>query len=558
VLLRRQAVTAEVLAAHRDAIFGDRNPHLRPLFDTLHQRRQQIVQKTLSGPAPGEAPATHYQTLQQWHAEKDRLEQELARQVPEMNIEQHLRKADRRAVALGLPAGVALVEFVRFNVFDSHAVPARGESQWQPARYLAFVLPAGEPDNVQMLDLGEAEPIDRLIADFRRGITGESEVRGQPRGMQPLSIGPTPVPPGEELRRKVFDPLLEALGGRQRLLLSPDGDLTRLPFEVLPLPNQTGHLIDAFQISYVAAGRDVLRFGAPTSGQPTPSVIVADPDFDLGSLPVAPAPPKSKRGLVSRLFGQRSHETSPPPELPAAEPLVPTPPSRCSRDLDRSRGVGRLPGTLEEGESLGGLLGVAPWFGGDVLDRSVKTIKSPRILHLATHGFFLPDLRPLQRDVGFGMEVRGPVQENPLLRSGLILAGYNTWRQGGRLPDAAEDGMLTAEDVTGMDLLDTELVVLSCCDTGLGEIRTGEGVFGLRRAFVIAGAKTLVMSLWKVPDEQTRALMVDFYHRVLAGEPRAEALRQAQLAMKAKYPDPFYWGAFICQGDPAPLARFSS
>ena len=140
--------------------------------------------------------------------------------------------------------------------------------------------------------------------------------------------------------------------------------------------------------------------------------------------------------------------------------------------------------------------------------------------------------------------------ENPLLRSGLALAGANTWRKKGSLPPEAEDGILTAEDVSGLDLLDTELVVLSACETGLGEVQTGEGVFGLRRAFVLAGAKTLVMSLWKVPDRQTQELMVDFYRRVLEGQPRAEALRQAQLAMKSKYPNPYYWGAFICQGNP--------
>ncbi|MDX1522573.1 MAG: CHAT domain-containing protein, partial [Anaerolineae bacterium] len=109
------------------------------------------------------------------------------------------------------------------------------------------------------------------------------------------------------------------------------------------------------------------------------------------------------------------------------------------------------------------------------------------------------------------------------------------------------------EDVTALDLLATELVVLSACETGLGEVQVGEGVFGLRRAFVLAGANTLVMSLWKVPDQQTQELMTDFYRRILAGEPRAEALRQAQLALKQEYPDPLYWGAFICQGDPGPL-----
>ncbi len=129
--------------------------------------------------------------------------------------------------------------------------------------------------------------------------------------------------------------------------------------------------------------------------------------------------------------------------------------------------------------------------------------------------------------------------------------------QDGSIPEEAEDGLLTAEDVTGMDLLATELVVLSACETGLGSVHAGEGVFGLRRAFVLAGAKTLVMSLWKVPDQQTQELMVDFYQRILAGEPRAEALRQAQLAMKATYPDPLYWGTFICQGNPGPLAPLS-
>jgi CHAT domain-containing protein len=109
-----------------------------------------------------------------------------------------------------------------------------------------------------------------------------------------------------------------------------------------------------------------------------------------------------------------------------------------------------------------------------------------------------------------------------------------------------------------LDLLDTELVVLSACETGLGQVHAGEDVFGLRRAFVLAGAKTLVMSLWKVPVEPTRELMEDFYRRLLAGEGRAEALCQAQPALKAKYRDPLYWGAFVCQGDRSPLGKVAS
>jgi CHAT domain-containing protein len=211
------------------------------------------------------------------------------------------------------------------------------------------------------------------------------------------------------------------------------------------------------------------------------------------------------------------------------------------------------------------MLGVQPWLAGKALESRIKSCHSPRILHIATHGFFLADQ---ERDVdekwqdlgvmawegtGTAGRLSGVGLENPMLRSGLALAGANTWCRGGSPPAEAEDGLLTAEDVSGLDLLSTELVVLSACETGLGEVHAGEGVFGLRRACVVAGAKTLIMSLWKVPDEQTQELMEDFYRRVMNGQPRAEALREAQLTIRAKYPDVADWGAFICQGDPGPI-----
>jgi CHAT domain-containing protein len=203
---------------------------------------------------------------------------------------------------------------------------------------------------------------------------------------------------------------------------------------------------------------------------------------------------------------------------------------------------------------------VAPWLAETALEGCLKReCRSPQILHVATHGFFLEAQTHRQgqspNDPWLPDEGRlaGPLPENPLLRTGLVLAGANTWLTGGELPEDAEDGLLTAEDVSGLDLLATELVVLSACETGLGELKTGEGVFGLQRAFTLAGAKTLVMSLWRVPDEITAALMGHFYRRLLAGEGRADALRHAQEEVREKEPDPHFWGAFICQGDPSPL-----
>jgi CHAT domain-containing protein len=315
------------------------------------------------------------------------------------------------------------------------------------------------------------------------------------------------------------------------------------------------------------------------------ALVVADPDFDLGAESATSAAPTRAGNSGSRKAD-----------------------SRLSLDLDGRRYYfPRLPGTRVEGERIAVRLGVQPVLSGAALEHQLKGCRSPRLLHLATHGFFLPDQeRPpdqLSRNLelmSFGDtpgrdRLSGPGMENPMLRSGLALAGANTFLQGRAPPEEAEDGLLTAEDVAGLDLLDTELVVLSACETGLGEVHIGEGVFGLRRAFIVAGAKTLVMSLWKVPDLATAFLMDCFYDNLLSrGLDRDLALREAQRATRdvtlgqlkqewltpgmierlaagdaqarrrledlSARPDvdrpfehPVYWGAFICQGDTATL-----
>ena len=528
-VLRRKALALESLMIQRDAVLRGRYPALAYKLRELATLRLQIAQKTLSGSGIYD-PIAHERVLAEWHIRQERLETELARQIPEMNLKQQFRTADRQVVTGSLPEGSSLVEFVRFNVYDFKAVPAIGGLQWKPARYLAFVLPAGEPDNVNLIDLGEAAGIEQMVAGFRASITG---------GDRALTKEPEPVvqaagtASGAALRAAVFDPLLDALDGCKRLFLAPDGDLSQLPFEALPMEDGQ-FVIDVYTISYLSTGRDVVRFATTTSVSRQPPVVLADPDYNLDA-----------EGIEILADEQR-------------------PISRQSRDLNRSTlRFTRLKGAQEEGEQVGDLLGVKPLIAQAALEGTLKDYRSPRILHLATHGFFLPD-QPRDPNPGLpdlptmssGGEMSGQLfgrrLENPMLRSGLALSGANTWLQGKTLRPEAEDGLLTAEDVTGLDLLDTELVVLSACDTGRGEVHVGEGVFGLRRAFVLAGAKTLVMSLWKVPDQATRELMVDFYERLLTGTSRAEALRAAQRALKARpgYEHPRFWGAFICQGDP--------
>lgn len=532
LVLRRKAIGAEVLAAQRDAILSGRYPALEPKLHELTILRRQIAQKTLAGPDQ-ESPDIQKKLLVKLNAKKEKLEAELAHQIPEMNLEQKLRSADRKTVAKALPKDAVLIEFVRLHIFDFKAVPAQGEQQWKPAHYLAFILPAEEPDNAKIIDLGEAGNIENMINVFRTSITGEAEGRHVMPAQVILDKGSGKTAyrsDGNELRAAIFDPLIDAFGGHKRLFLAPDGDLSRLPFEVLPTGDDR-YLIDDYRISYISVGRDVLRFKATSVVKPNSPLVIADPDFDL----VSDGTPTLTEDTAQ--WGRRSRDSS-------------------------ALHFGRLPGTRIEGEKVASMLGVQPLLEGNVLETWIKACRSPQILHIATHGFFLPDQKGEHNKDKLGLatinvnDKMGRLSyslENPLLRSGLALAGANTWLRGKPLPFDAEDGILTAEDVSGMDLLGTKMVVLSACETGLGEVQVGEGIFGLRRTFVLAGAMTLVMSLWKVPDEQTQELMVDFYRYILSGHPSAEALCKAQLAMKEKYPNPYYWGAFICQGNPGPL-----
>jgi CHAT domain-containing protein len=215
-----------------------------------------------------------------------------------------------------------------------------------------------------------------------------------------------------------------------------------------------------------------------------------------------------------------------------------------------------LPHTAREGDALRALLpGATLLTKREATKAALSQVRSPALLHIATHGFFLKDSK-LMPSGGRGfravnddpqrmlreMEKSGVRIENPLLRSGLALAGANEHK---------DDGILTALEVTGLNLWGTKLVVLSACDTGVGEVKNGDGVHGLRRALVLAGAESQVMSLWAVSDKASRELMVSYYRLLQQGEGRGEALRQVQLEMlkRVNRRHPYYWASFIQSGE---------
>jgi CHAT domain-containing protein len=298
------------------------------------------------------------------------------------------------------------------------------------------------------------------------------------------------------------------------MLVSADGQLNLIPFEAL-VDEQGRYLVERYAISYLTTGRDLLRLRVARASKSEP-VVVANP-----------------------LFGE------PPVVQMAASPL---PPLKSVRARTTRRNIttaadlssvyfAPLAGTGLEARTIKSLFPDARVLTGSGATKSaLKQVNAPSILHIATHGFFL-------------QEAGGERVQNPLLRSGLALSGANLSNS------ATEDGVLTALEASNLNLWGTKLVTLSACDTGVGEVKNGEGVYGLRRAFFLAGAETLVMSLWPVSDSVTREMMTAYYTGLKTGLGRGEALRQAQLAMLTRKNrlHPFYWASFIQAGEWANL-----
>lgn len=394
-----------------------------------------------------------------------------------------------------IPASASLIEFATYRPLTNPQTRSYG-----PARYIVYTL--DQTGDIQWADLGECAPIDQAVADFRQVLsTAKSDLTKE--------ISPR----ARNVYELVMKPVTRLVGKHTQLILSPDGELNLLPFGAL-ITEKGNYLIERYSMSYVSSGRDLLRLQNQIRNQEAP-LIVADPQY-VGEGPM--------------MAGVR------------ANPLQ------------------RLIETAEEGKQLQALFPNAVLkLRDEATEDIVKSAKHPSILHLAAHGFFLEDTTPeinrdllaLNQDNQLSANLNVQSRVNPLLRSGLFLA--NTSQPGMR----QNDGTLTALEMANLDLTGTNLVVLSACNTGVGDIKNGAGVYGLRRALVLAGSESQLTSLWKVSDLGTRKLMVDYYTRLKAGEGRSEALRQVQLSMLAsqRWRHPFYWASFIQSGQWAPLSE---
>ncbi|MCD6202062.1 MAG: CHAT domain-containing protein [Bacteroidales bacterium] len=300
-----------------------------------------------------------------------------------------------------------------------------------------------------------------------------------------------------------WGPLDQTLQGKHILYVSPDGIYNFINLNTLQ--DQEGNsLLDTYEINYMTNTRDVLGLKSAQKGFGNKKAVLAgNPKYDLG-------------------FNWDKMKEMPLPELPGTETEV-----KQVREV-LSAHQWKVTVYLQEGAT----------------EERIKTVSRPAVLHLSTHGYFLPDVPPAEERI-FGIEPR-KAMASPLLRSGLLFTGADKTIQNlDSLANNGDDGILNAYEASMLDLSGTGLVVLSACETGLGEIQNGEGVYGLQRSFQLAGVSSVMISLWQVSDEVTRKLMSLFYTYWLQTGDKQKALILAQRDVKKQYPAPFYWGAFI-------------
>ena len=423
-------------------------------------------------------------------------------------------------VAAALPKDGALIELIAYNDIPRVPKPGpKGSRAPSQLRYLALLLFAD--GRTHAVDLGPAAPIDAAVLRLHEVLDSKAA---------------SYLPAAQALYQLAIRPLVPQLGKVRRLFLSPDSQLSLVPFA--SLHDGRRFLVDDWDISYLTSGKELLLRPEDISSVRS-VVVIADPDF--GSASAAPLMPL---------------RTAPVPEERA------TPRERFFSSLRaelRDRPGPPLPGTRREAEAIQRLFPEAQLLLGSAATKdALLNLPTPGILHIATHGIFLEDEAspPVTRAVGtIGAIVdAGPLHRppDPLLRSGLMLASA---RATGLQPGSRyrEDSFVTALELAGMDLWGTQLVVLSACDTGRGDVKLGQGVYGLRRALVAAGAETLVTSLWKVDDGTTQELMEAYYRALLKGRGRTTALREAMLELRKKKPHPHFWAPFISSGRDTPL-----
>jgi CHAT domain-containing protein/tetratricopeptide (TPR) repeat protein len=580
VVRSRSLVLDQVASRHEFA--GVRGGGAAPdLMRRLAASANRLARVVVQGPSVSH-PETYRARFEQALAEKEKLEHELATLAEGSGGSPVGADVSLHGVASALPDGTGLAAFVQFPWSQSSPAtsPAGGGSgEPVPAGHYGILFIRKDDATPRFQDLGSVADIDALVSGWRQqtmpprsgSMAADSHSERDYRRA------------GARLRERIWDPFADSLRGLKQVLIVPEGSIALVSFAALPSGADRYVLETSPVLHYLSAERDLLR--APDAAtEPTRALMIGNPDFDVPppQLAASPGPPAQ----IAATLGPAPAVFASTRGLPAeGAPFRGTAPG-C-QDFQKLH-FDVIPGagneiTQVESQILGAAAkgGVKPIVaeltGPRASEPSFKQwAPDATLIHLATHGFFLGGCNDAPgaaaqttataavqtRAAAASREGISPVHDdplrgeidlaNPLLLSGLALAGANQRAHAGA---DADDGVLTSEEIAAMDLSSARWVVLSACETGLGTIQAGEGVLGLRRAFRLAGARTIIMSLWKVDDRATLAWMQRLYERRDAGMSTAEAVWQASLdSLKerragGRSTHPFYWGAFVAAGD---------
>lgn len=535
-LIRSRALVLDELAARHGAATVASDPETEKRRNALVLSRARLANLKVRGPDPNDVSG-YRKLLEEAQTEDERAEAALAETSAAFRKEQAGAQLGYTEVVAALPGPAALVAY------------AVRHSQNQPSDYVAFVLPRSGASPL-VLDLGAAETIDALVAEWYRQASSVPRMARSAAAEDLAKYREV----GARLRQRVWDPVAQNIGDAPEVFLVADGSLHWVNLSSLPT-GPGGFLVETGPlVHYLSTERDLV--GEETKRPRVGSGLLAlgGPAFEA-----APASSASRQDAV-RLSAATA----------SAHPYR-GPRSAC--EAFRSVRFAPLPAAAREVSDIASLWSAGPSAtirleqAADILTGEAATearfkehARGREVLHLATHGFFLgaacgsTPVPSRRRDSFFaqGHEPIPPTGENPLLLSGLALAGANHRAAAGA---EEEDGILTAEEIAALDLSGVRWAVLSGCDTGLGELRSGEGVFGLRRAFRIAGVETVIMSLWAVEDDAARVWMTSLYEaRLQEHADAAKAVREATLRVlrerrqKKKSTHPFYWAAFVAVG----------
>ena len=495
-----------------DVLRNSKDPTIRKLAGDW-QSAKTVLATQYSLPA-----SKRIKNLEQKETEAEELEKELNRRSVEFRRQLTALRVTGKEVRQQLGEDGAAIEFVSFKYFNKR--------QTDSVIYAAYIIT--KKDSIPVfVPLFEETQLQKLFT--RAGNTATLMVSSFYRGSEIKNKNPAAAL-GADLYKLVWAPLEPYLKGINKVSYSPAGKLYSIAFHALPADSSTV-LMDKYQLQQFTSTRQVvLREQEKQIVKPQSIILFGDAAFTLDSLQIVKGRIK-KEGVSSTII---------------------TPFTEVNRSRGSRGGIwDNLPGTAQEVKAIQQLfdqkkISTRTFIQTAASEENLKALSgnSPQILHIATHGFFLPEPVKKGKEPGIAGQNTYKLADDPLLRSGLILSGGN-YAWSGKTPiEGVEDGIVTAYEISQLNLSNTELVVLSACETALGDVKGSEGVFGLQRAFKMAGVKKMIVSLWQVPDKETAELMSGFYNYWINGKPANEAFGLAQAEMRKKYA-PLYWAAFV-------------